>query len=440
MYINHLEAVCGGAELKDRCTYRSTEAMFTLYGHYKDNSAGEIPVTEELLSKHILLLGGIGSGKTNAMNWLTRNIRENLTSDDVMLIFDTKGDFYREFYRPGDIVISNDNRATGTDGPDYWNLFREVMIDPRQEESVLEIANNLFAEKIERSSQPFFPNAAKDLFASLLLELLRNPARENMRNNRALRGLLDSFSVPAMKRILARHSDLISMSAYIDDPNSGQTLGVVSELQQLVREIFIGNFAKQGTISIRDTIRRKGGKVVFVEYDLSVGSTLAPIYRLLVDLAIKQALCRSENEAGSVYFLLDEFRLLPHLRHIDDGVNFGRSLGAKFIIGIQNVDQIADAYGKEKATSLLSGFSTTVAFRVNDKYSRTHIRDLYGENVKYSIFDAPSVVVRNNDANQQVRVASVIEDHDITALAPGDAVVGIMNCEPFWFHFERYTL
>lgn len=164
----------------------------------------------------------------------------------------------------------------------------------------------------------------------------------------SLRKLFDSFSVSAMKNILKQHPDLKAMSAYIQDENSGQTLGVTAELQQLVREIFIGSFKQNGSLSVRDLVRNKGGRVVFIEYDLSIGSVLTPIYKLLFDLAIKEALCRTENE-GNVFFLMDEFRLLPHLQHIDNGVNFGRSLGAKFIVGVQNIDQIAEAYGDNLA-------------------------------------------------------------------------------------------
>ena len=43
-----------------------------------------------------------------------------------MVVFDTKGDFYNSFYQDGDIVISNDRTATGSEGPDFWNLFEEL--------------------------------------------------------------------------------------------------------------------------------------------------------------------------------------------------------------------------------------------------------------------------------------------------------------------------
>lgn len=64
---------------------------------------------------------------------------------------------------------------------------------------------------------------------------------------------------------------------------------------------------------MRELVRQKGGRMIFVEYDLSVGGTLTPIYTLLFDLAIKEALSR-KNERGQRLFAVDEFRLAaqPH--------------------------------------------------------------------------------------------------------------------------------
>ena len=196
------------------------------------------------------------------------------------------------------------------------------------EENILEIATTLFEEKIKSSSQPFFPNAAKDIFAALMMHISRHANDEDHANNKYLRTCFDTFKVSTMKQILEMNTDLKSMRTYIEDEKSGQTLGVVSEMQQLVREIFVGNFKQKGNLSIREIVRNKGNQVVFVEYDLGIGQVLSPIYRIIFDLAIKEALCRTSNE-GNVYFLLDEFRLLPHLKHIDDGVNFGRRFGSK---------------------------------------------------------------------------------------------------------------
>lgn len=428
------QEVFSGNRLFDACQYQEKDPHFFLMGH---NALGEpmrIPVGEQMLSRHLLLLGGIGTGKSNAFNFLIRNVRSSLTDRDVVIIFDTKGDFYREFYQPGDVVISNDSRADGGSGPDYWNLFGEVTIDDRVEENILEIAKSFFSEKLAHTTQPFFPNAAKDLFSALLLHMVRSDQFAASRNNQALRSLFDTFSVPAMKRILQSHQDLKAMTSYIEDEKSGQTLGVVAELQQMVREIFVGNFRKKGGLSMRQLVRQKGGRVIFVEYDLGIGAMLTPVYRLLIDLAVKEALCRTSNE-GSVYFFIDEFRLLPHLEHIDDGVNFGRSLGAKFFVGIQNIDQIAAAYGQNLARSILSGFGTTLAFRVNDAGSREYIKGLFGRNIKLQTYLS---AIQNRGVSEQIREGFVVEDEDITNLPVGQAIIGAPGCQPFRFQFKRY--
>ena len=428
------QEVFSGNRLFDMCQYVENNPYFYLVGNDVQGRPMNIPVGEQMLSRHMLLLGGIGTGKSNAFNFLIRNVRANLTDRDVVVIFDTKGDFYHEFYRPGDVVISNDARADGGSGPDYWNLFGEVTIDDRVEENILEIAKSFFAEKLEHTTQPFFPNAAKDLFSALLLHMVRSEQFRDFRNNQALRSTFDTFSVPAMKTILQSHRDLKAMTSYIEDEKSGQTLGVVAELQQMVREIFVGNFRKKGTLSMRQLIRNKGGRVIFVEYDLGIGGMLTPVYRLLVDLAIKEALCRTSNE-GNVYFFIDEFRLLPHLEHIDDGVNFGRSLGAKFFVGIQNIDQIAAAYGENMARSILSGFGTTLAFRVNDPNSREYVKSLFGRNIKLQTYLS---AVQNRGVSEQIREGFVVEDEDITNLTVGQAIIGAPGCQPLRFQFKRY--
>lgn len=410
------------------------KANFALLGVAENERVLQWPVGPEQLSRHMLLLGGIGTGKSNAFNHIIKSVRRTLTQDDVMVIFDTKGDFYNEFYRPGDVVISNDSRADGGNGPDYWNIFSEVDVDDRLEENILEICKTIFSEKLEKTNQPFFPNAAKDLLQALMLYMCRTEESANSRNNRSLRNILDSFDVESMIRILRAYPDTKAMESYIADPKSGQTLGVVSDLQQMVREIFIGNFAKRGTLSMRRLIREKGAKVIFVEYDLGIGGMLTPIYKLLMDLAIKEALCRKTNE-GNVYFMIDEFRLLPHLEHVDDGVNFGRSLGAKFFLGVQNIEQVFHAYGNDLARSILSGFSTLIAFRVADGTTREYIKEIFGKNLSVTVYESG---VSARGIQESMRETFVVEDWDISNLKLGEAIVGYANNPPFRFKFKKY--
>ena len=418
------------------------KTMCVMTGADSTGKPAQIPFDESLLSRHIMFLGSIGTGKTNAISQVISQLRDNLTNDDVMIVFDSKGDFYNEFYRQGiDVVISNDSKAIGVDGKrDYWNLINEIERDSNMEDNIIEIAKTLFSEKLQRTQQPFFPNAAKDLFSAVLFHCCRDDKLET--NNADLREFFDGASIKGFKDLLSLHDDLKAMSSYIDEGASNQSLGVLSELQQLIREIFIGNFKKEGTLSMRQLVRAKGGRIIFIEYDLGIGSMLSPIYRLLFDLAIKEALCRTKSE-GNVYFVCDEFKLVPNLQHVDDAVNFGRSLGVKFLIGIQNVEQIYEAYaGKDGkgdgrlAKSLLSGFSTTVCFRVNDAESRKFIQDLYGKNRKKEIFSA---AISTKGLVEQIRDSHVVEDWDIATMPIGQAIIGLAGQEPFIFQFDEYV-
>ena len=298
------------------------------------------------------------------------------------------------------------------------------------EETIIEIAKSLFAEKAKKTQQPFFPNAARDLFSAVLTDACRR--NENM-DNASLRAFLDASPAADIRKMLAAHPDMEAMISYISDDRSPQTQGVISELQQTVREILIGNFKKAGTLSMRDLVRKKGGRFVFLEYDLQIGAMLSPVYSLLFDLAIKEALGRNKT-SGNTYFITDEFRLLPNLQHVDDAVNFGRSLGVKFMIGVQNVEQVYEAYGRERAISILSGFMTSVCFNVNDYESKQYIKNLFGRNRKKDTYMSS---VQTRGIIENVRDSFVVEDWDISRLGLGDALIGLPAMPPFLFHFKK---
>ena len=92
-------------------------------------------IDEDLLSRHILLLGGSGCGKTNAFLFTLDAIRKDMRQDDVAIIFDTKGEFYDMFSKEGDYVIGNSKRFRSISHS--WNLFEEILADGEDENNIL---------------------------------------------------------------------------------------------------------------------------------------------------------------------------------------------------------------------------------------------------------------------------------------------------------------
>lgn len=407
----------------------------TLHGRDGADNPAAIPFSAEMLGRHIMLIGGIGTGKTNAIDQVLAQMRSAMEEDAVAVVFDTKGDFFETFYRPGDVVISNDENAGDELGrKNYWNIFEEIQVGPQMMESLIEISHALFKEACEHTNQPFFPNAARDIFTATLWHFMSARPRKE-RTNRWLSDFLFYSTTRELKAMLNQYPQFRAMVSYIQNEDSAQTQGVLAELQQVVRQIFVGNFNKHGTLGLKNLAKRKGGRFVFIEYDLSLGSMLSPIYSLMFDIAIKEAIGR-DRTPGNVFFVTDEFRLLPNLVHIDDAVNFGRSLGVKFLIGIQNVEQIYESYGEERARSIMSGFLTTFAFRVTDERSRRHIQDIFGRNRKKDSF---SNIVATKGLVEETREGYVVEDWDICNLKTGEAIIGLPGREPFLFRFDYFN-
>lgn len=424
------ELIDGYSLLKTTPDFGSPKDAF-----YVDGIDGRLVFTPTSMSKHLLFAGNIGTGKTTAMFNVLDQIVPSMTLNDVMVVFDTKGDFKKKYYRPGkDAVISYDKDATV-----FWNIFREVTIDGKEkiEENLMEIVNAFFSEKIKKSNAPFFPQAARDVLYGIISYIIYKNDIADI-DNAELRAYLDDANINDVIDALTSYGDLRGIIDYIysgGEEMSQQTQGVYSEVRTVARELLVGNFCKSGNFSVREFVRNKGGRILFIEYDLGIGSVLTPVYKVLMDLAIKEQLSRSKSE-GNVYFVIDEFKLLPGLNHIDDGINFGRSLGAKFIVAIQNVQQIIEAYGQEKAFSILSSFGTVIAFRVTNKATKDFIQEMHGKNRKRYEIKSRSYSEGKRD---DIVNANVVEDWDIFGLGIGEAIVLASEFShiPFKFTFKE---
>jgi type IV secretory pathway TraG/TraD family ATPase VirD4 len=414
-----------GAKVKLTGTHAGKTAAFTL--------------DSDVLSKHTMLIGGTGCGKTTLFYHFVSQIKHNMTKDDVMIIFDSKGDFYSKFYnKSNDLVIGNSKQYSA--GSEHWNIYKEILADGWEDRDFIintqEVCKSFFEERTKNTTNAFFPNAARDLLAAIITAFIREGKKDSAIKkeffyNEKLKEFLDLSNPQMIIDLLADSPDANAVMSYISGDNA-QSQGVLSEMYSIMREIFIGVFAEKGAFSMREFVRGKGNKTLFIEYDLSIGSMLTPVYRLMFDLALKEALGRNKPQ-GSVYLICDEFKLLPHLRHIDDGVNFGRSLGVKVFAGIQSIEQLYEIYGQSRGRNIAAGFSSVYAFRSNDSSTRDFISGLFGKNIvleKYQRLD--------NQIVEEKRNGQTVEDWDLNSLKVGEAVVGLPFSQPFRFYFDMY--
>lgn len=388
-----------------------------------------------LFEKHILALGSIGSGKSNIMYHIIKAVLDEITDNDIIIFFDAKGDYLEKFYRQGNLVISNS--LTPPPGHTKWNIYNDILFSPKEkrEETIREISGTLFKAEIEKSQNPVFGMGARDLLSGILTAHVRQMEEgKEEYDNEKLANFIRTADVIKLYNLFLPYEDLDWLRSYIDENGGATTQSFLLTLYQTVMNVFSGTFGESGDFSMRKTVTEKGGKSIFLEYDLSSGNILEPVYTVLLDLAMKEVLGRTE-QTGNVYFVLDEFPLIPKLNYMDNALNFGRSLGVKVIAGIQNIAQVEHRYGQAYGKSMLSGFGTVFAFRLFDSSSRSFVSDRHGS-VKKLI---NVVSTTQGRGTQDLYIdGKVIEDWDLTDLKVGECIVSFANGSPYLFYPKLY--
>lgn len=421
-----------GSDYRKASVFSSRNPDFVLSGECNGTSSA-IRLTKGDLATHALFIGASGSGKTNCLLELTKQIKSTLGPDDTMCIFDPKRDFSTLFDRTRDVVVS------GAGSQEPWNIGGEITADGWDEESIAsnarEIATTIFAEAIERSSNPFFPKAARDLFADVIGAVAFSSAddvsfRKARLNNSELKGYLLSATPAMLAEFLGSVPSFSGSLKYLGDGTSDQALGVMAELQEAVNGLFAGDFGRRGAFSARRFQRQGGAGAIFVQYDITRAAT--PAYQVIVDSFIKEALANRKPHANT-YVIIDELRMLPHLLFLENALSFGRSQGVKVIAAVQNVDQLYDVYGSDGGRCLASGFQLISCFRTNNQSTREYAQSVCGaalKEISYLSYDGKS--------KSDLRTSGVVDDWDFATLKLGEAFVFAPFAEPFRFQFERY--
>ena len=143
------------------------------------NTGLKMGINRERLGLGMLVIGAPGAGKTNFINANLKRILETMESDDVIIVFDTKGDYLTEF---GGMIADRDKIVIGTgeeyrNETSYHNIFAEIMprgMDGRlvytmdSDTDALDFSTQLFS-KMDSEIQPVFPAMAGQIFAAVLV-------------------------------------------------------------------------------------------------------------------------------------------------------------------------------------------------------------------------------------------------------------------------------
>lgn len=388
-------------------------------------------ITDKMLSMGLMLLGSTGCGKTNVFNALLDQIIPCLSHDDIMIILDSKGDFKQRYFDPDNpdhILFSLKESDRDISHP--WNIYGELSNENGEytnssiQLNSWEISQALF-KGTESSMQPFFTIGPTDILSKLLCVTAQSALSGINLNTSYLNDILGS-DIHRMLAITDKNPEYRYLRAYVGNGSSNQALGMWGNLMAVKARVIspLCHNSNVSDFNINDFVRNKGGRILFLEYDIRHSKALEVLFSLIYDIAIKEAL---STQGGNKYFICDEANLLPYVENIEKLVNYGRSYGCKTIFGLQSYAQLKKNYSEAAAESLSAGFCSLFAFQNADYLSRDYVKRRIGETFEAYSYGGTNIT----------HDSFTVTDAQLRNLNVGEAFVDIKNQPVFKFRFSK---
>ncbi len=390
-----------------------------------DLPIGPVKLPRSAEVKHLLFIGAPGTGKTNQASQMIERLIER---GEKMIIYDFKGDYLAKFYDPGRDIIFNplDTRCQG------WNLFNELA----RFMDIDAVAHSLIAQSYMQD--PFWNDAARDVFSGILHYLYQNNARSNSDIWAAVTAPIAHIA-GWLKGTKGGERGYV----YIQDASSKQAMSVVAVMMQYVKSFEYMSKA-DGSFSITEWLNDPKPGGIFITNYADVKDTLRPILSLFVDLLGRKLLSMKDDHQRRVFFLLDEFGTLQRLSTIKDLLTLSRSKGGAVFIGVQDKGQIDKIYSPEFSQSILNACGNSIIFRVSDPVTAKYLSDRIGKTEVLEVDQALSMGVSDNrdgvSLMQRSREKDLVLPSEIMNLRDLEAYLKIANYSitRIGFQYKRF--
>ena len=365
---------------------------FRMAGKFGLPGAG-FRIPRKLESSHILLMGDTGSGKSNAIRQIIRQVEDR---GETAIIYDPAGEFVQELYKPerGDYILNPlDARCP------FWNLSGEL--DGRGVED--SIAAAMLPDKQPESG--FFTDAPRRVLSALL------------RKGASVGGLLEWMSDPAeIERRLAG----TPQAAYLDRKAGPQRAGVLSTMNMIADSLDLLPETGEGRQWFT-TERWKWERTrwVFLTSRPALRERILPLHSAWLDLFILRMMEPCVNPAKPVWFVLDELASLNKLPQLLAAVTENRRYGNPVVLGFQGRSQLEKRYGQD-AETMLSQPATKIFFKTSEPRAAKWISETLGEIEVERLKESrtPEVIGSRQSYSMEIATKPLIMASEIAGLEP----------------------
>ncbi|EGR2438197.1 DUF87 domain-containing protein [Vibrio cholerae] len=364
-----------------------------------DLTLGDFPLPTGFSKKHTLISGTTGAGKSTALTHLLKAIRAR---GDRAVVYDKKGEFVEMFYRDGVDHILNpaDSRSH------QWTPWEE-MASPFDADWIAETL--LPSSNSNSGSEKFFTSAARAVVSAALQNLYLDGPK-------SLLSLLRATAwndLELLKELVAG----TPAATYFNEDNERTLESIRSTIVDGVRPLrLLKEENKKGFFSIRDWIAagdepNADDSWLFLPVRESEIEIQKPLISTWIQSVAKGLMACGVNNDRTLWIVVDELPSLKKIPALSMLMAEGRGFGAAVVLGIQEINQLEEEFGKNTSKTILGLCSTQLHFRLNNADTAEWVSKVFGEAEREEVDE--DLNYSADDIRDGVRVSSKRQNRKI---------------------------
>ncbi|MEZ5969163.1 MAG: helicase HerA-like domain-containing protein [Hyphomonas sp.] len=312
-----------------------------------------IPISRDRESRHFLIWGSTGAGKTTAMLHL---MLQAIQRGDKVLVLDVKGDMTAKLPRLGNIIAPHDGRSL------QW----DIATDCQTPQEARELAARLIPES---RSDRIWSDAAREILTACIVSLQAQDSHGLGWGWSDLRQLVVADADKLLQVAETHHPEAVQ---FLKDPSSKTTQSILSTFKAHMNVVSVlaeawPESSRRRTFSVRHWLQLPTCHPIVLQHDgrfpQLTKAWLSGIVGVLASHAASPAM--KENPERRTWLFLDEFPQLERLPHFSTLLDVGRSKGISVVLGAQDLSQIRNTYGPDQADAWIGMIGTHIVTRMN---------------------------------------------------------------------------
>ena len=349
----------------------------------------EVTISQERETKHMLIMGSSGSGKSNII-WHV--LTEAIHRRDRIVIFDAKGDFTSELSSLC-LLAPWDPRGL------VWDIARDC-VGPLD-------AQSLAARLIpDNDKDPIWPNASRAVLVALIIHLQTSqPGAWTFSDLRALLNLPN-----ADLRLIAQQHNPEALRSLEDGSKTTQSIliNLIAFMAPVVDMARAWSNPNQKRFSMREWIEGKSKlpSTVVIQGSQRFDQTAAALVNSLLSVMAATMASPSlpDDKNRRIWLVLDEFAQLGQLRDIGPLIRMGRSKGLRIVIGAQDIAELRAIYGTHKTDAWTSSLTTSIYTRLEGGATADWVSRRIGDQETLEIHDSKTQGGSGTSETQQTTI------------------------------------